>query len=120
MILTAHTEMSSKYLVEISRGCPCMCRFCWAGYNYLPVRGFSRAEIIARAREVRSATSRIGLISTAVCDHPEIDGIVDDLAGLGFEVSVSSLRLDDLTPSFVLKLVETGVQGLTLAPECGV
>ena len=119
VILTPNTEMSMKFLVEISRGCPCMCRFCWAGYNYLPVRGFSRQQIVERAREVREHTRKIGLVSTAVCDHPEINEIVDDLAGLGFEVSVASLRLDDLTPEFVLKLVDTGVQGLTLAPECG-
>jgi radical SAM superfamily enzyme YgiQ (UPF0313 family) len=119
VVLTPHTEMSMKYMVEISRGCPCMCRFCWAGYNYLPVRGFTRAELVARAREVRRATSRIGLVSTAVCDHPEIDGIVDDLAAMDYEVSVASLRLDDLTPQFVFKLADTGVQGLTLAPECG-
>ena len=119
VILTPNTEMSMKFMVEISRGCPCMCRFCWAGYNYLPVRGFSRKVIVDRAREVRAYTRRIGLVSTAVCDHPEIDGIVDDLAGLGYEVSVASLRLDDLTPQFVFKLADTGVQGLTLAPECG-
>jgi radical SAM superfamily enzyme YgiQ (UPF0313 family) len=119
IILTPHTEMSMKFMVEISRGCPCMCRFCWAGYNYLPVRGFSREEIVGRARQVRARTNRIGLVSTAVCDHPEIDGIVDDLAGLDYEVSVASLRLDDLTPGFVFKLADTGVQGLTLAPECG-
>jgi radical SAM superfamily enzyme YgiQ (UPF0313 family) len=119
VILTPNTEMSMKFMVEISRGCPCMCRFCWAGYNYLPVRGFSRKVIVDRAREVRAVTNRIGLVSTAVCDHPEIDGIVDDLAGLGYEVSVASLRLDDLTPQFVFKLADTGVQGLTLAPECG-
>ena len=119
VILTPHTEMSMKFMVEISRGCPCMCRFCWAGYNYLPVRGFSRADIIARAREVRPHANKIGLVSTAVCDHPEIEAIVDDLAGLNYEVSVASLRLDDLTPEFVFKLADTGVHGLTLAPECG-
>lgn len=119
VILTPHTEMSMKFLVEISRGCPCMCRFCWAGYNYLPVRGFSRKEIVERARAVRAHANKIGLVSTAVCDHPEIEGIVDDLAGMDYEVSVASLRLDDLTPEFVLKLADTGVQGLTLAPECG-
>ena len=27
VILTPHTEMSMKFMVEISRGCPCMCRF---------------------------------------------------------------------------------------------
>jgi len=119
VILTPHTEMSMKFMVEISRGCPCMCRFCWAGYNYLPVRGFSRAEIVGRAREVRAHAGKIGLVSTAVCDHPEIEAIVDDLAGMDYEVSVASLRLDDLTPDFVFKLADTGVQGLTLAPECG-
>jgi len=119
VVLTPHTEMSMKFMVEISRGCPCMCRFCWAGYNYLPVRGFTRKQIVDRARQVRQVTHKIGLVSTAVCDHPEIDGIVDDLAGMGYEVSVASLRLDDLTPGFVFKLAETGVQGLTLAPECG-
>jgi radical SAM superfamily enzyme YgiQ (UPF0313 family) len=119
VILTPHTEMSMKFMVEISRGCPCMCRFCWAGYNFLPVRGFTRKEIVDRAREVRPKTNKVGLVSTAVCDHPEIDGIVDDLAGLDYEVSVASLRLDDLTPGFVFKLADTGVQGLTLAPECG-
>ena len=119
VILSPHTEMSMKFMVEISRGCPCMCRFCWAGYNYLPVRGFTRQQIVDRAREVRAVTHKIGLVSTAVCDHPEIDGIVDDLAGMGYEVSVASLRLDDLTPDFVFKLADTGVQGLTLAPECG-
>lgn len=119
LILTPHTEMSMKFLVEISRGCPCMCRFCWAGYNYLPVRGFTRAQIVERARTVRPHTNKIGLVSTAVCDHPEIEGIVEDLSGMGYEVSVASLRLDDLTPEFVFKLADTGVQGLTLAPECG-
>jgi radical SAM superfamily enzyme YgiQ (UPF0313 family) len=68
---------------------------------------------------VRAHTHKIGLVSTAVCDHPEIEGIVEDLAGMGYEVSVASLRLDDLTPEFVFKLADTGVQGLTLAPECG-
>jgi hypothetical protein len=34
-----------------------------------------------RARGARQ-TNKIGLVSTAVCDHPEIDGIVDDLAAL--------------------------------------
>jgi radical SAM superfamily enzyme YgiQ (UPF0313 family) len=119
VILTPNTEMSMKFMVEISRGCPCMCRFCWAGYNYLPVRGFSRAAIVERARAVRPHANKIGLVSTAVCDHPEIGAIVDDLAGMGYEVSVASLRLDDLTPEFVFKLADTGVHGLTLAPECG-
>ena len=100
VILTPHTEMSMKFMVEISRGCPCMCRFCWAGLQ-LPARARLLAaprSWSARARCGRSP-NKIGLVSTAVCDHPEIDGIVDDLAGMDYEVSVASLRLDDLTPA---------------------
>jgi radical SAM superfamily enzyme YgiQ (UPF0313 family) len=117
--LTPHTELSMKYLVEISRGCPCFCRFCWAGYNYLPVRSRPRERIVERARAMRAHTAKIGLVATAVCDHAEIEGLVDDLGGLGCEVAVSSLRFDDLTSDLVLRLSETGARGLTLAPECG-
>ena len=67
-IFTPDTEFGSRLLVEVVRGCANLCRFCWAGYNYLPVRGFTRAELVARAREVRGVTNKIGLVSTAVCD----------------------------------------------------
>ncbi|MBN2369996.1 MAG: radical SAM protein [Vicinamibacteria bacterium] len=117
--LTPRTELAMKYLVEISRGCPCLCRFCWAGYNYLPVRSRSRERIVQAARAARVHTDKIGLVATAVCDHGEIEGLVDDLGGMGFEVAVSSLRFDDLTSDLVWRLSETGAQGLTLAPECG-
>ena len=31
-ILTPRTELADKLLIEISRGCTEMCRFCWAAY----------------------------------------------------------------------------------------
>src|SRR5712691_6518610 len=40
-IFTPDTEFGSRFLIEIVRGCANLCRFCWAGYNYLPVRAFS-------------------------------------------------------------------------------
>ena len=39
-IFTPDTEFGSRFLVEVVRGCANLCRFCWAGYNYLPVRAF--------------------------------------------------------------------------------
>src|SRR5437773_6218141 len=36
-IFTPDTEFGSRFLVEVVRGCANLCRFCWAGYNYLPV-----------------------------------------------------------------------------------
>ena len=40
-IFPPDTEFGSRFLVEVVRGCANLCRFCWAGYNYLPVRAFS-------------------------------------------------------------------------------
>ena len=39
-IFTPDTEFGSRFLIEVVRGCANLCRFCWAGYNYLPVRAF--------------------------------------------------------------------------------
>ncbi len=118
-MLTPDTELGFKHLVEVTRGCPCLCRFCWAGYNYLPFRTFARERIVAAARDARPVTDRIGLVSTALCAHPELDGLLDDLVGLGYTIAASSLRLDDLTENVLAKLVVAGGQGVTLAPECG-
>ena len=76
-ILTPRTELADKLLIEISRGCTEMCRFCWAAYAMAPVKQYPAASILkvarAGARRRRTAT---GLIATAVCDHPEITTIL--------------------------------------------
>ena len=32
-IVTPHTEFSEKFLIEMSRGCPEKCRYCWATFG---------------------------------------------------------------------------------------
>jgi len=118
-VLTSATEMSKKFLVEVSRGCPTLCRFCWAGYNYLPKRSFEVEKILASARAARAHTSEIGLVSTAVGAHREIVPLVQALKAMGFRVSVSSLRFEDLRPELVDPLVESGEKTLAVAPEAG-
>ena len=108
-----------KFLVEISRGCPCMCRFCWAGYNYLPVRAFPTDRILELAEAARVHASRVGLVSIALCDHPDIERILARLFEMGYAISPASLRLDDLTESIVSVLRASGERSITIAPETG-
>jgi radical SAM superfamily enzyme YgiQ (UPF0313 family) len=58
-ILTPRTELSGKLLIEISRGCTEMCRFCWAAYAMAPIKQYPAASILKVAREAR-LTDRIG------------------------------------------------------------
>ncbi len=118
-IFTPDTEFGSRFLIEVVRGCANLCRFCWAGYNYLPVRAFSADRILELATAARQHANRVGLVSIALCDHPEIDRILDGLLALGYSISPASLRLDDLTDSIVRRLRESGERSITIAPETG-
>ena len=118
-IFTPDTEFGSRFLIEVVRGCANLCRFCWAGYNYLPVRAFPTERILELAQAARAHANRVGLVSIALCDHPDIEHILRSLAGMGYSISPASLRLDDLTPTIVRLLRESGERTLTIAPETG-
>jgi radical SAM superfamily enzyme YgiQ (UPF0313 family) len=118
-IFTPDTEFGSRFLIEVVRGCANLCRFCWAGYNYLPVRSFDTARILALAEKARAHANRVGLVSIALCDHPDIELILERMAGMGYSISPASLRLDDLNESIVRRLVTSGERGVTIAPEAG-
>ena len=118
-IFTPDTEFGSRLLIEVVRGCANLCRFCWAGYNYLPVRPFSTTRILEIAEAARPYASRVGLVSIALCDHPDIELILERLVGMGYGISPASLRLDDLTEPIVRLLRQSGERSITIAPETG-
>jgi radical SAM superfamily enzyme YgiQ (UPF0313 family) len=118
-IFTPDTEFGSRFLVEVVRGCANLCRFCWAGYNYLPVRAFPTDRILQLAGQARVHANRVGLVSIALCDHPDIERILARLLEMGYAISPASLRLDDLTEPIVRVLRESGERTITIAPETG-
>jgi radical SAM superfamily enzyme YgiQ (UPF0313 family) len=118
-VFTPDTEFGSRLLIEVVRGCANLCRFCWAGYNYLPVRPFPADRILEIAEAARGHATRVGLVSIALCDHPDIVPILERLVQLGYSISPASLRLDDLTEPIIRLLRQSGERSVTIAPETG-
>jgi radical SAM superfamily enzyme YgiQ (UPF0313 family) len=119
LVLNREAEFGDMALVEVMRGCSRGCRFCAAGYIYLPARERSLDSLLPQVAAGLCQRSRIGLVGAAVADHTRIAQLQQEIMGRGGEVSVSSLRLDALTEKEVAQLQAAGLKTVAIAPEAG-
>ncbi|MEZ5330658.1 MAG: radical SAM protein [Thermoanaerobaculia bacterium] len=118
-IVTPRTEFSEKFLVEMSRGCPEKCKYCWATFGMGRFRWHPTDYILAAIERARPVTDQLGFVATAVGDHPEIERILLQANDLGFRTSVSSIRIPAVTEGVLAALHASGDRSITLAPETG-
>ncbi len=118
-VMSADIELGDMFLVEMTRGCARGCRFCLAGYTSLPVRHRHVEHLIEAVRHGLEFRKRVGLISAATSDHPELEHLLDKMLQVGADISLSSLRIDRISPFLVEALVRSGTRTITLAPEAG-
>jgi radical SAM superfamily enzyme YgiQ (UPF0313 family) len=118
-VVTPHTEYSGRGLVEMSRGCPEKCRYCWVSHNYGRLRSYSTEGILERVERLRPITRRIGFVATAVGDHPDLEGILEECRRRDLEVALSSLRIPAMRREILEPLAASGARSLTIAPETG-
>src|SRR5262245_45665343 len=100
-VLSPDIELGDMFLVEMTRGCARGCRFCLAGYTSLPVRHREVDHIMEGVTHGLAYRKRVGLISAATSDHPQLEKLLTKMLDAGAEVSLSSLRIDRITPFLV-------------------
>lgn len=118
-IVNEEAEFGDMALTEVMRGCSRGCRFCAAGYIYLPPRERSLNNLLGQVDDGLCQRERIGLVGSAVADHTQIAALQQEIMTRGGEVSVSSLRLDALTRSEAEQLQAAGLKTVAIAPEAG-
>ncbi len=116
---TSETEFGELSLVEISRGCSRGCRFCAAGFLFLPPREHALEALEAACSAGLETRGRVGLVGAAVSDHPRLAELQSFIASAGGESSLASLRIDSLSEPEVAALREGGHRSVALAPEAG-
>lgn len=118
-ITTADTEFGNMFVTEVSRGCRRGCRFCAAGFVCRPARFRSAAPLMDSFRRGLEKRKKIGLLGTAVSDHPDLIPLCRSILDAGGSVAIGSLRLDRFSAEMAALLKETGVETVALAPEAG-
>lgn len=116
VIRTADTEFSNMYLAEITRGCGRHCRFCMAGYIYLPPRNLDLGAAKDQAAKADASCGKIGLVGAAISDYPDIGDLCAAIEG---SLSVSSLRADSVSEALIARLAKSGHKTIAIAPEAG-
>jgi radical SAM superfamily enzyme YgiQ (UPF0313 family) len=106
-------------LLEIGRGCRRRCRFCMVRQIYSPVRWRKKGQLLGIAENYRKIIDRIALIAPSPTDHPDFKEMIFELREMGYAISPSSLRADNIDEEILEILVESGLRSLTLAPETG-
>ena len=118
-ILTPETEFGDRMMIEVARGCTKGCRYCWVGYNVLPFRVHTVDDILAVAERWSATTRRVGLVATALLDHPDIEAIAEELRRRDVAVFSPSLIISTLREPLLRAVVESGQRSVTIAPETG-
>lgn len=118
-IVTSRTEFADKFLIEMSRGCPEKCKYCWATFGMGKFRWHPTEYILESLERARPVTDQVGFLATAVGDHPEIGRILQEAWRMGFRSSVSSIRIPAVKEETLIPLYASGARSITLAPETG-
>ena len=114
-IWSPDAELPDMALVEVARSCRRACSFCASSRLVMgPCRTVDAEDILAA---VPDAAPRVGLVGTAVSDHPALPRLLETLVGQGRGVGVSSVRADRLDADLLSLLVRGGLRTLTIGVD---
>ncbi len=118
-LFTPHTEFNDMAMVEVNRGCPRGCRFCAGRFIYHPFRNRAVEDLRKDIQEGLTQQKRIGLVGSAISDHPRLREICQSIHDLEGTISISSMRADSISEDLVISLKASGYKTVSLAPEAG-
>lgn len=118
VLLDKRAAFKDMFLIEVGRGCPNKCRFCLLSYLTLPPR-FSKLNKFIQFIDNLKFEISLGLVGSAILEHPELEDFLDKLPANVKRVSLSSMRIELTTRELLYKLKKLGLKTITVAPEAG-
>lgn len=118
-IVTPDTEFANTVLMEIEKGCGRHCRFCAAGFLYLPPRWRDFEKVKETMMVSLKEFGKVGLVGAAVSEYPRLKELLKAGVELGGEITLSSIRMEMIDPELLSLLKKCGYKTVTVAPEAG-
>lgn len=110
---------------EVRRGCDAGCRYCQAGFIYLPVRERKAEDVVSLTSETIRCTGyeEYSLFSLSSGDYTQSREVVQPLtmanSPLGASMSLPSLRVDSFSLEMATAAQSVRKSTFTFAPEAG-
>ncbi|MDA8053884.1 MAG: radical SAM protein [Deltaproteobacteria bacterium] len=117
-ITTKFSELSNINMIEIERGCKRGCRFCSAGYIYLPLRESKPGDVL-KTIESLNENEKAGFVGLGTMDSKNIRRFMEFSLNSKKPFSLSSIRFDCLDENNLNLIKETGLKTITLGIETG-
>lgn len=119
VIHTPHTTFGNMHLIEVMRGCGRGCSFCATPGLYGPPRFRSFDAVMAMIDEGSKHCNKYGLIGADIVSHPKFTDIADSILDRDMTFSLSSVRIDRITPDIAKILARAGMRSISLGIEAG-
>jgi len=112
-----------KAVVEVTRGCANLCKFCHAGYYSLPSRNFSYQDSVDAAKQIIQNTGYddVTFLSLSIGDYREMTELLNAVLPYfnerGVSISLPSLKVDESTLPVIRTISDIRRTSITLALE---
>lgn len=117
VIHTPNTEFGHMHLIEITRGCSRGCSFCAVPGIYGKLRMRSLDAIIKMIDQGFKHRTKFGLIGADILAHPRFDDIAEYILERNGIFSLSSVRVDRITPQVAKLFKRAGMKSMSLGIE---